>query len=73
MQDLERKQANSVRHNKGEAQKIILPFQRFQGLKFYPINQNLFLCLRLFTNLVPPRNERNFAVQCARNGPLRWD
>ena len=45
MQDLERKQANSLRHNKGEAQKIILPFQRFQGLKFYPMNQNPFLYL----------------------------
>ena len=32
--------------NKGEAQKIIiLPFQRFQGLKVYPMNQNPFLYL----------------------------
>ena len=39
---MERKQANSLRHNKGEAQKITLPFKRFQGLKFYPMNQNPF-------------------------------
>ena len=29
--------------NKGEAQKIILPFQGFQGFKFHPMNQNPFL------------------------------
>lgn len=29
--------------------------------------------LNLFTNLVIPRNEQYFGVQCARNEPLRWD
>ena len=34
-----------MKDNKSEAKTIILPFQRFQGLKFYPMNQNPFLYL----------------------------
>ena len=42
----ENKLANSLmRDKKGEAKKIILPFQRFQGLKFHPMNKNPFLYL----------------------------
>ena len=61
-----------MKDNKGEAKTIILPFQRFQGLKFYPMNQNPFLYLTDVLSVIFLAEKINTALRNRIKPPPKW-